>query len=288
MSSRSRPSIAAAACSRYSSRRRTAASNCASVTCTQRSSFVRTFAPYASACAGKSPSWDSATSRMNTGFSPSGNGKSTSLRRGKRSAAACNPGADERLGELEPGDPDLEFFQRAQRSAPEAWHERLQHPHARLDVAPHRPAVVVAGREREAAVERHEPEARLEADDAAARRRDPDRAARVGPERGVGEAGRQRGRGARARSAGAPVRRQRVRDVAEVRVRARDAVRELVQVGLADVRVAGALEARPPRRPCARARGRRTASSRRSCAARRCRRDPSPPAGCPPPHARVG
>ena len=103
--------------------------------------------------------------------------------------------------------------------------------------------MVEARREREAALERHEAEGRLEADDPAAGGRDADRAAGVGAERGVGKAGGERGGRAAARPAREAPRRDRVRHGSEVRVLRRHAVGELVQVRLADVRVARGLEA---------------------------------------------
>ena len=86
----------------------------------------------------------------------------------------------------------------------------------------HRPDVVVARGEREAAVGRDEAVRRLEADDAAPRRRDPDRAAGVGAERELDVARGDRRRRAAARAAGEAARVARVRDRAEVRVLRRD------------------------------------------------------------------
>lgn len=71
-----------------------------------------------------------------------------SLRERERDAAAAreqlrrllNAGAHERLGELQPGDADLEVLERAQLGAIEAGRERRQHARARLDVAPIGPA----------------------------------------------------------------------------------------------------------------------------------------------------
>ena len=161
------------------------------------------------------------------------------LRRG------LDPGPDERVGELGPRDADLDVLER-HLGRLEPGRQRLQHPLAALDVAGHRPHMVVARREREAALGRHEAPGRLEAGDAAARRRDPDRAAGVRAERRVGEPGRQCRRGAAARAAGDPAGRSGVRHGAEVLVLGGRAERELVQVGLADVRIAGRLQ--PPHR----------------------------------------
>ena len=140
------------------------------------------------------------------------------------------------------------------------------------DRARHRPRVVEARREREAALERDEAEARLEADDPAAGRRDPDRAARVGAERGVGEAGGERGRRASARPAGHPAGKRRVRHGSVVGVRRGDPVRELVQVRLSDVRVAGGLEPAHRLGRLRRARARRRRSSRTWSSTPPCRR----------------
>ena len=148
----------------------------------------------------------------------------------------------ERLGAVEPRHTQLELLERAELGPLEARRERLEHAHAAVGVARHRPRVIEARGEREAALERHEPVARLEAHHPTARRRDADRAARVRAERGVGEAGRERRAATRARPARRTARRERIGHVAEVRVPARDAVGELVQVRLAHVRVAGRLE----------------------------------------------
>ena len=101
--------------------------------------------------------------------------------------------------------------------------------------------MVEAGGERKTAVDRDEPVRRLEADDAAAGGGDADRAAGVGSQGRVGEPGRERRSRASRRAAGDPSRCDRVRDSAEVRVLRRDAVRELVQIRLADVRVPAGL-----------------------------------------------
>ena len=111
------------------------------------------------------------------------------------------------------------------------------------DGSRHRPRVVEARRERPAAVDRNEVERRLEAGDAAVGGGDADRAAGVAPERRVGETGCERGRRAAARAARDASGRDGIRDPAEVRIHRRDSVRELVQVRLADVRVARRLEA---------------------------------------------
>ena len=83
---------------------------------------------------------------------------------------------------------------------------------------------------------------RLVPDDAAAGGGDPDRAGGVGAERCVREPGGDRGRRAAARAARDAAGEAWVGHVAEVRVLGGRAVRELVQIRLADVRVAGLLE----------------------------------------------
>jgi hypothetical protein len=112
--------------------------------------------------------------------------------------------------------------------------------------------VVERRRERETAFERHETVGGLEADDAAAGGWDPNRAPAVAAKRGVDQVCCERRRRAAAGAAGDPSRRKGIRDRAEVRVLGRDAVGELVQVRLADVRVPGLFEApdgfRRPRR----------------------------------------
>ena len=161
---------------------------------------------------------------------------------GEAARNRLDPRPDERLCVLGPGDADAELLERGELVPPEVRDEHLQHPRARLDVAGHRAGVVVAGGERPAAVERYEPVARLEADDAAACGGDPDRAAGVGAERRVGEPGRERGRRAPARAARDATRGGGVGHGAEVRVLGGRAVGELVQVRLADVRVARLFE----------------------------------------------
>ena len=160
-----------------------------------------------------------------------------------------------------------------------AGHERAQGLLARRDVARHRPGVVEARREREAAVERDEAVRRLEADDPAAGGGDPDRAAGVRSERELGGAEGEGGGVPAARAARDAPGRARVGDDAEVRVLGGRPVRELVQVRLPDVAVAGRLERERPPRRSSRARARRRAASRTSSRARRCRRGPSPRAG---------
>ena len=163
---------------------------------------------------------------------------------------ACRGGLhalpDERVGMLRPRDADAELLERLQLAPLEAGRQRLEHRRARLDVARHRARVVVRGRERPTAVERDEPVGRLEADDAAAGRRDADRPSRVGAERRVREAEDERRGITAARAAGDAPRRGGVRHGAVMRVLGGRPVRELVQVRLADVRVAGVLE--PPHR----------------------------------------
>ena len=166
---------------------------------------------------------------------------------GEQRGRLLDPGADERVGVLRPGDrrprpPRATRACAARSPGASASHHRR----ALLDRPRHRPGVVEARREREAALERDEPVGRLEADDAAARGRDPDRAAGVRAERGVGEPGGERGGRAAARPAGDAPGRERVRHVPVVRVLRGRPVGELVQVRLADVRVAGRLE--PPHR----------------------------------------
>ena len=86
---------------------------------------------------------------------------------------------------------------------------------------------------------RDEVEGRLETDHAATRCRNADRPAGVGPERSFGEARCQRRSGTAGRAAGDPAGCEGIRDGAEVCVLRRDPVGELVQVRLADVRIAG-------------------------------------------------
>jgi hypothetical protein len=158
---------------------------------------------------------------------------------GSRLDACCH----ERIGELRPRDSDLDLLE-CHLCRREARSEHIHHPLARGDVPRHRPRVVVARGEREAAIERHQPPARLEADDAAAGGGDADRAAGVGAERRVREPCRQRRRGAAARAARKPPRSQRIRNRPEMLVLRGRAVRELVQVRLAGVRVSRRLQ--PP------------------------------------------
>ena len=134
----------------------------------------------------------------------------------------------------------------------EARDERGEERLALGDGARHRACVVEARREREAAVERDEPVRRLEPDEPAPGGRDPDRAAGVGPERRVGEAGRERRGRAAARAAGEPPGRSGFGTVPKCGFCGRDAVGELVQVRLADVRVAGLLGEADGRRALAR------------------------------------
>ena len=152
----------------------------------------------------------------------------------------ADPLADEWRTAVVPRDADRDL---AGRLGFEFRGESLEHPRAVGDSAGHRPGVVEGGREREAPVERDEAVAGLEADDPAAGGGDPDRAARVGSERCVREPGGECGGRAAAGAAGRPSGRDRVGNRAEVRVLGGDAVGELVQVRLADVHVAGALEA---------------------------------------------
>ena len=184
--------------------------------------------------------------------------------------------ADERVGVVEPGDA------RPRSSSSESSAARLE---ARRRAPPssrrtRRPCAPSAPRGRSSARAGSSPRARrarsvgLKPTIAAAGGGDPDRAARVGAERRVGEPGRERGRRAAARAAGDPARERRVRDRPVVRVHGRDPVRELVQVRLADVRVAGGLEPRHGLGGLARARGRRRRSSRTSWSARPCRTGP--------------
>ena len=95
--------------------------------------------------------------------------------------------ANQGIGELGPGDADLELLERLELCGLEAGHERRQHPLAALDVERQRPAGVEARGERPAAVERDEAVRRLVPDEAAARGRDPDRAGGVRAERRIGE-----------------------------------------------------------------------------------------------------
>ena len=169
----------------------------------------------------------------------SGSGKSTGWASSSRRRLA-DPFADERRAAVGPGDSDGDL---PGRLGLELRDERLQHRGAVGDRAGHRPGVVEGRCEGEAAVERDKAVRRLEADDSAARGGDADRAAGVGSERRVREACGKRGGRAAAGAAGGPAGRDRVRNRAEMRVLRGDAVGELVEVRLADVRVAGALEA---------------------------------------------
>ena len=170
-------------------------------------------------------------------------------RKGEHAAARTELGrlaharVDQRIGEVQPGDADHHLLQRIERRRREAVCERSHHLGALADRARHRPGMVEARREREAALERDEPVARLEAGHAAARRWNTDRAARVASERRVGEPGRQRRRRAAARAARHPPGRRGVGRGPVVGVDRGDAVRELVQVRLSDIRVTGRLEA---------------------------------------------
>src|SRR5204862_983875 len=140
--------------------------------------------------------------------------------------------AHERVGVLEPGDADLELLERAERDRTESRHEGAHQLEAAGDARRERADVVVAGREREAALRRHEVERRLEPGDAAPGRRNADRAARIAAERELDLPGGDRGRRAAARPAGEASRRARVRHRAEVWVLRADPVGELVQVRL--------------------------------------------------------
>jgi hypothetical protein len=149
--------------------------------------------------------------------------------------------AHERLGQLGPGDAGDEVVER-RGGRLEPRRERPHHQLASGDVARHRPRVVEARRQREAAVERHEPERGLEARDTAARRRNPDRATRVRADRCLRQSGRQRRCVAAARPARDTPGRRRIRHPAVVLVLRGDAPGELVQVRLAHVHVARRLE----------------------------------------------
>ena len=211
---------------------------------------------------------------MNTGWRSAGEGQLERLRAAGRWAAACSSaGADERIGLAEPRDAGAELRERDLRDGEPGTSAAIIATAAR-DVCGHRPGVVEARREREDAVGRDEPVARLEADDAAAGGGDPDRAARVGAERRLGETGRDRRRRAAARAARGAAGRGRVRDGAVVEVLRGDPVGELVQVRLADVGVAGLLEAGDGDRGLGRARGRRTPPTRTSSGCRPCRTGP--------------
>ena len=150
--------------------------------------------------------------------------------------------ADAPRGLVRPRNGDAKIAQRRLRRRLELRDERLHHGDALGDRSRHRPGVVVARRERPAALQRDEPVRRLEPDDAAVRGRDPDRAAGIRAERGIRESRRERRGGAAARAAGNASLANRIRNPAVVRVHGCDPVRELVKVRLADVDVARGLE----------------------------------------------
>ena len=152
----------------------------------------------------------------------------------RRLADACR---DQRIGIVDPADRDADIAERIQRLALEVGHERVEQSDTLVDGARHRADVIEARRERKAACGRHEVVRGLEADHPATRRRDPDRSAGIRAERSIGEVRRERGGGTAARAARDAPRCKRVRHSAVVGVLRRDAVRELVQVRLADVRV---------------------------------------------------
>ena len=70
------------------------------------------------------------------------------------------------IGELGPGDADLELLERFELCRFEAGHERGQHLLAAFDIERERPAGVEARREWPAPIERHETVRRLVPDDA--------------------------------------------------------------------------------------------------------------------------
>ena len=178
---------------------------------------------------------------MNTGQVPCGSGTSTRCRCGKRAAAASTLARTRGSASSSQRTPTrMSSSSTSVGAKPGASTSSAREQ--LVDVPGHRPGVVEARREREAPVERHEPVGRLEARDAAAGGRYPDRAARVGAEAELGQPGGQRRGGAAARAARDPSWRERVRDRAEVRVLGGRPVRELVQVGLPHVDVAGGLE----------------------------------------------
>ena len=181
---------------------------------------------------------------MNTGPIRSASGRSISRRLGNSSAASRTRACTRGSARSSQATPTSSSSSESSGARLVAVDQHLQHLLARADRACHRPGVIEAGRERKDTVERDEPVARLEADDPAARGRDPDRAAGVRAERVLGEPRRDRGRRASARPSGHAPRIPRVRHRPEVRVDGRDPVRELVQVRLADVRIARRLESR--------------------------------------------
>jgi hypothetical protein len=155
-----------------------------------------------------------------------------------------DPRTHERVALAGPRDRDRDLLQRLERSLLQLRRQRAHQLGAACDAGGDRPDVVEARREREDPVVRDEPVGRLEPDDPAARGGDADRPARVGAERDVGEL-RDHGRGRpAARTARRPSRRARVRNGAVVRVLRRHAVRELVEVCLADGDVPGSLQPR--------------------------------------------
>ena len=153
-------------------------------------------------------------------------------------------GADERVGDLRPGEGGAHVSGRG----PGKPGQRAHRGRAGRDRARHRPDRVEAGCEREDAVGGDQAPRRLEADDAAAGGGEADRARAVRPERDLAEARGEGGAVPAARPARDPARVERVDDGAEVRVVRGDAVGELVQVRLAHDRVARRLELRHARR----------------------------------------
>ncbi len=161
----------------------------------------------------------------------------------KRCDGGLEPLAHQRVAPIEPGDADRQLVELRRLDRMEAGRERLEHRRALGDRSGHGPGMVEGRGEREAAFQRDEAVGRLEADDAAAGGRNPDRAAGVGSEGRVREPGGEGSRRASARAARDPPAGDRVGNGAEVCVLRGDAVGELVEVGLSDVRVAGALQA---------------------------------------------
>ena len=168
-----------------------------------------------------------------------GRGQSSVRLRGNRAAAAATRSATSGSASSSQATPTATSSSELDLLGRELRRDRLEERSAVGDAPRHRADVVEARCERKAARGRDEIERRLETDHAAARCRNADRAAGVGSERSVGEARCERRRGAAGRAAGDSAGSEGVRDGAEVCVLRRDPVGELVQVRLADVRVAG-------------------------------------------------
>ena len=143
------------------------------------------------------------------------------------------------------------------------------------DAARHRPGGVAGVRDRHDALLRPAAGRRPEADDAAQRRGNAHRAAGVRADAAGHHARAHRDAGAAARAAGNAARVVRIARRAERGVVVGDAVRELVQVGLAEDERAGVEQPLHDRRVALRAVLRAAPACRRWSACRRCRGCPS-------------